>query len=61
MARWFECDEEESSDGHKLGVKQSEKDLIPLEDVEQLALAFNNKGSILAAGGEVDMVSYCYS
>ena len=58
--RWFEWDEEDSSEGDaKLGVKQSEKKLTPLEDVDQqLALAFNNDGSALASGGEVYNMLY---
>lgn len=37
-----------------MGLKLSDKVLTQLEDVGlQLALAFNNEGSALAAGGEV--------
>lgn len=55
MYRWFEWDGEHGSEGHKLGVKQSEKELTLLQDVDQqLALAFNDEGSVLASGGEVD-------
>ncbi|XP_062111110.1 SEC12-like protein 2 [Humulus lupulus] len=51
--RWFEWDGENSIEGHQIGVKQSDRVLTSLEDVEQqLSLAFNNEGSILASGGE---------
>ncbi|XP_060958625.1 SEC12-like protein 2 [Cannabis sativa] len=51
--RWFEWDGENSMEGHQLGVKQSDRVLTSLEDVEQqLAMAFNNEGSILASGSE---------
>ncbi|XP_024019406.1 SEC12-like protein 2 isoform X1 [Morus notabilis] len=53
FCRWFEWDGERSSEGHKLGIKQSEKELNLLQDVEQqLALEFNDEGSVLASGGE---------
>lgn len=43
-------DGEHGSEGHKLGVK-----LTFLQGVDQqLALAFNDEGSVLASGGEVD-------
>ncbi|KAF5442293.1 hypothetical protein F2P56_034966 [Juglans regia] len=51
--RWFEWDVEKSAEVHKLCPKLSDKVLTQLEDVgQQLALAFNNEGSALAAGGE---------
>ncbi|GMI87648.1 SEC12P-like 2 protein [Hibiscus trionum] len=51
--RLFEWKESEGNEVHKLGVKVSEKVLTQLEDVgQQLALAFNSEGSILAVGGE---------
>ncbi|XP_061355613.1 SEC12-like protein 2 [Gastrolobium bilobum] len=47
--RWFEWD----SEIHQLGLKLSDRVLTQLEDVgQQLALAFNNDGTALAAGGE---------
>ncbi|KAI5353268.1 PREDICTED: SEC12 [Prunus dulcis] len=50
--RWFEWDEESGEDP-KLGLKQSDRVLDQLVDVgQQLALAFNKEGSVLAAGGE---------
>ncbi|KAF5442294.1 hypothetical protein F2P56_034967, partial [Juglans regia] len=54
--RWFEWDVEKSAEVHKLCPKLSDKVLTQLEDVgQQLALAFNNEGSALAAGGEYRM------
>ncbi|KAE8022854.1 hypothetical protein FH972_008618 [Carpinus fangiana] len=51
--RWYEWGGEKSDQAHKLGLKLSDKVLTQLEDVgQQLALAFNNEGSALAAGGE---------
>ncbi|TKY59026.1 SEC12 protein 2 [Spatholobus suberectus] len=53
VCRWFDWDQNKSSEIHKLSLKLSEKVLTQLEDVgQQLALAFNNDGSALAAGGE---------
>ncbi|GLT44997.1 hypothetical protein SLA2020_188650 [Shorea laevis] len=50
LFKWEECNKLEV---HKLGVKESEKVLMHLEDVgQQLALAFNCEGSVLAVGGE---------
>jgi len=53
--RWFDWDyQNKSSEIHKLSLKLSDKVLTQLEDVgQQLALAFNNDGTALAAGGEV--------
>uniref|UniRef100_A0A2P2KSL5 Uncharacterized protein n=1 Tax=Rhizophora mucronata TaxID=61149 RepID=A0A2P2KSL5_RHIMU len=51
--RLFEWDEVEDNEDNKLGVKLSEKALTQLEDIgQQLALAFNTEGSVLAVGGE---------
>ncbi|KAJ1385090.1 WD40/YVTN repeat-like-containing domain superfamily [Sesbania bispinosa] len=51
--RWFDWDQNNSSETHKLSLKFSEKVLTQLKDVgQQLALAFNNDGTALAAGGE---------
>ncbi|XP_057422281.1 SEC12-like protein 2 [Lotus japonicus] len=51
--RWFDWDLNKNSEIHQLGLKSSEKVLTQLEDVGlQLALAFNNDGTALAAGGE---------
>ncbi|XP_004505275.1 SEC12-like protein 2 [Cicer arietinum] len=51
--RWFDWDQNESAEVHKLGLKLSEKVLTQLDNVGlQLALAFNNDGTTLAAGGE---------
>ncbi|CAK9142690.1 unnamed protein product, partial [Ilex paraguariensis] len=50
---WFEWDAVKSNDGQKLGLKSSENLLHQLEDVgQQLALTFNDGGSVLAVGGE---------
>ncbi|KAF8399000.1 hypothetical protein HHK36_014867 [Tetracentron sinense] len=54
LPKWFEWDAAESTEIQKLGLKSSEKVLTELEDVgQQLALTFNNEGSILAVGGEM--------
>ncbi|OWM86209.1 SEC12-like protein 2 [Punica granatum] len=51
--RFFEWDEVDATEKHKLGLKPSEKVLNQLEDVgQQLALVFNKDGSALATGGE---------
>uniref|UniRef100_A0A166EEP1 Uncharacterized protein n=1 Tax=Daucus carota subsp. sativus TaxID=79200 RepID=A0A166EEP1_DAUCS len=53
LYRWFEWDAVKSDDGHGWGLKSSEKVLNQLEDVgQQLALTFDDEGSVLAAGGE---------
>ncbi|XP_014509601.1 SEC12-like protein 2 isoform X1 [Vigna radiata var. radiata] len=54
VCRWFDWDyQNKSSEIHKLSLKMSDKVLTQLEDVgQQLALAFNNDGTTLAAGGE---------
>ncbi|TQD71827.1 hypothetical protein C1H46_042638 [Malus baccata] len=50
--RWFEL-EKESDEVPKLALRQSERVLERLQDVgQQLALAFDRDGSMLAAGGE---------
>jgi len=52
--RWFDWDQNENTEINKLGLKVSEKLLTQLDNVgQQLALAFNNDGTTLAAGGEV--------
>ncbi|KAH7832856.1 hypothetical protein Vadar_000702 [Vaccinium darrowii] len=51
--RCFEWDKVESTDGHKVSLKLSDKVIDALEDVgQQLALRFNSDGSVLALGGE---------
>ncbi|XP_050234935.1 SEC12-like protein 2 [Mercurialis annua] len=51
--RFYEWDEVEEDEVHKLGIKESDKVLTQLEDVgQQLALAFNSDSSLLAVGGE---------
>uniref|UniRef100_M1A6I7 Prolactin regulatory element-binding protein n=1 Tax=Solanum tuberosum TaxID=4113 RepID=M1A6I7_SOLTU len=53
--RWFDWDFQ-TTENRSLGLRSSEKVLEPLEDVgQQLALTFNNEGSLLAVGGEVDI------
>lgn len=55
--------EEKSEDRKhdKLILKESDKVQHRLEDVgQQLSLAFNNEGSALAAGGEVDIVFHIF-
>ncbi|XP_027346348.1 SEC12-like protein 2 [Abrus precatorius] len=53
ICRWFDWEQNKSSAIHKWGLKLSEKVLTQFEDVgQQLALAFNNDGTALAAGGE---------
>ncbi|XP_049413902.1 SEC12-like protein 2 [Solanum stenotomum] len=50
--RWFDWDFQ-TTENRSLGLRSSEKALEPLEDVgQQLALTFNNEGSLLAVGGE---------
>lgn len=52
----FEWEDPENSEDHKLGLKTSEKVLGKLENAgQQLALVFSHDGSLLAAGGEVDI------
>jgi prolactin regulatory element-binding protein len=52
--RWFDWDQNEPAEIHKLGLNLSERVLTELDNVGlQLALAFNNDGTTLAAGGEV--------
>ncbi|KAG8634740.1 SEC12-like protein 2 [Manihot esculenta] len=51
--RFFNWDEVKDNDAHKLSLKESVKVLTQLEDIgQQLALAFNSDGSVLAVGGE---------
>ncbi|KAF2316791.1 hypothetical protein GH714_042132 [Hevea brasiliensis] len=55
--RFFNWDEAKDNDAHKLDIKESLKVLTQLEDIgQQLALAFNNDGSVLAVGGEVEIL-----
>lgn len=55
--RWFEWDQNWSAKSHELGQKVSDKVLSELEDVgQQLALAFDNDGTMLAVGGEVKLL-----
>ncbi|CAN4110156.1 unnamed protein product [Withania somnifera] len=50
--RWFDWDIQKA-ENRSLGLRSSERVLEPLEDVgQQLALTFNNEGSLLAVGGE---------
>ncbi|XP_022878503.1 SEC12-like protein 2 [Olea europaea var. sylvestris] len=52
--RWFDWDAITIKDELSLSLKSSEKVLEKLEDVgQQLALTFNNEGTLLAVGGEV--------
>ncbi|THG00129.1 hypothetical protein TEA_006932 [Camellia sinensis var. sinensis] len=54
--RWFEWDPVKGTDVQKLGLKSSDIVLDKLEDIgQQLALTFNNEGSVLALGGEVEI------
>ncbi|CAA6665053.1 unnamed protein product [Spirodela intermedia] len=51
--RWFEWEPSEDKKAHQLGIKSSGRVLTQLEDIGlQLALAFNEEGSLLATGGE---------
>ncbi|KAL1321264.1 hypothetical protein HN51_065998 [Arachis hypogaea] len=51
--RWFDWDQDQNSESHKVGLKTSEKELTQLQDVgQQLALAFSSDGTELAVGGE---------
>ncbi|GFQ08340.1 sec12-like protein 2, partial [Phtheirospermum japonicum] len=51
--RWFEWDSTTSTDEHTLSLESSKKSLQQLEDIgQQLAMTFNNEGSLLALGGE---------
>lgn len=50
--RWFDWDIQRA-DNLSLGLRSSERVLEPLQDVgQQLALTFNNEGSLLAVGSE---------
>jgi len=54
----FKLDTKKDAGDNKLGLKLSQEVLSQLEDVGlQLALAFNNEGSLLATGGEVGIFS----
>ncbi|KAL8142059.1 hypothetical protein V2J09_015091 [Rumex salicifolius] len=51
--RWFEWDKTTRYGDHMLGINPSERELNQLKDVgQQLALTFNEDGSLLAVGGE---------
>ncbi|KAM7464367.1 hypothetical protein LguiA_032488 [Lonicera macranthoides] len=51
--KWFDWDTIENNDVHKLTLRSSERILSQLQNVgQQLALTFNNEGSVLAVGGE---------
>lgn len=53
LCRWFDWDIQRA-DNLSLGLRSSERVLEPLQDVgQQLALTFNNEGSLLAVGSEV--------
>ena len=53
--------EKGSEELYKLILKESDKLQPRLEDVgQQLSLVFNNEGSALAAGGEVDIVFHIF-
>ena len=57
LHRWVEWDAVKSDDVHGWGLKSSEKILSQLEDVgQQLALTFDNEGSVLAVGGKVGFI-----
>ena len=50
--RWFEWNKSTTEENHSIGLKVSEKVLSELEDVgQQLALAFDNDGTMLAVVG----------
>lgn len=53
----FKWNGENGTEDLRLGLQPSEKVLTTLEDVgQQLTLAFNNDGSLLASSGEVDTI-----
>lgn len=57
LSRWFDWEKENKDGVHKLGVKHSDRILTQLQHVgQQLALAFNQDGSVLATGGEVGTI-----
>ena len=61
QCRWYEIGEKGSEELYKLILKESDKLQPRLEDVgQQLSLAFNNEGSALAAGGQVDIVFHIF-
>lgn len=56
LCSWFEWDAGSNTVDGALSVKLSERVLTQLEDIgQQLALTFNNEGSMLAVGGEVNV------
>lgn len=62
LCRWFEWDATESNGVHGWGLKSSKKVLNQLEDVgQQLALTFDDEGSVLAVGGEVGFIVHVIS
>lgn len=57
LYRWFEWEAIERDGVHWWSPKSSERIFKQLEDVgRQLALTFNEEGSVLATGGEVGFV-----
>ena len=60
--RWFEWNKNTTEVNNSIGLKVSEKVLSELEDVgQQLALAFDNDGTMLAVGGEVKLLVMTFS
>ncbi|CAA2998282.1 Hypothetical predicted protein [Olea europaea subsp. europaea] len=53
-SRWFDWDATTSKDELSLSLKSSEKVLEKLDVGQQLALTFNNEGTFLAVGGEME-------
>ncbi|KAL8143399.1 hypothetical protein V2J09_016431 [Rumex salicifolius] len=54
---WFEWDKTMRYGDHMLGINPSERELNQLKDVgQQLALTFNEDGSFLAVGGDVEEI-----
>ena len=60
--RWFEWNKNTTEENNSIGLKVSEKVFSELEDVgQQLALAFDNDGTMLAVGGEVKLLVMTFS
>ena len=60
--RWFEWNKNTTEKNNSIGLKVSEKVFSELEDVgQQLALAFDNDGTMLAVGGEVKLLVMTFS
>ena len=58
-ARWFDWDKSGGNKNGKLRLQSSDKELTQLEEVgQQLAVAFSGDGSLLAVGGEVNMINH---